>query len=27
MRWLGRVPYAEALELQRGFHRGSDSHL
>ncbi|MGB1083619.1 MAG: lipoyl synthase [Ilumatobacteraceae bacterium] len=27
VRWLGRVPYAEALELQRGFHRGSDSHL
>ena len=27
MRWLGRVPYSEALELQRGFHRGSDSHL
>ncbi len=27
MRWLGRVPYLEALELQRGLHRGTDSHL
>ncbi len=27
VRWLGRVPYIEALELQRGLHRGSDSHL
>lgn len=27
MRWLGRVPYLEALELQRGLHRGTGSHL
>ena len=27
VRWLGRVPYLEALELQRGLHRGTDSHL
>lgn len=27
-RWLGRVPYHEALELQRGLHRhGTEQHL
>ena len=28
VRWLGRVPYGEALDLQRGlFEQGDDNHL
>lgn len=27
VRWLGRVPYLEALDLQRQLHRGSAQHL
>ena len=28
VRWLGRVPYGEALDLQRGlFEQGADNHL
>ena len=28
VRWLGRVPYGEALDLQRGlFEEGADNHL